>query len=162
MVSEEELDQARASRDAAQAQLDSMTAALDRARWSFSQKQQFAPTNALVHDTLYRAGEWVGPGTPVVQLLPPANIKVRFFIPQSFLPAIAPNRTVTVSPDGAAHSYLATINYIATDSEFTPPVIYSRENQSKLVYMIEATFSPADAGELRPGQPVDVTVDPKS
>jgi len=160
VISAEELDQARAQRDADQAQVAAQTAARDKARWSFDQKQQFAPTNALVQDTLYRAGEWVAAGSPVVELLPPANIKVRFFVPQSFLPGIKPGETVSVTFDGGPQAYAATVNFISTEAEFTPPVIYSRENRSKLVYMIEARFSPADAADLRPGQPVDVRVNP--
>ncbi len=184
VVSKEELDQARAQRDADQAQVDQLTAdletarlggredavraaeatvqsqqaALDKARWSFDQKQQFAPTNAFVQDTLYRAGEWVAAGNPVVELLPPANIKVRFFVPQAVLPRIKPSQTVSVTFDGGQRAYSATVNYISTQAEFTPPVIYSRENRAKLVFMIEAKFSPADAADLRPGQPVDVNV----
>ncbi|MGA2240952.1 MAG: efflux RND transporter periplasmic adaptor subunit [Verrucomicrobiota bacterium] len=156
VISAEELDQTRAQRDADQAQVESQTAALDKARWSFDQKQQFAPTNAFVHDTLYRTGEWVAAGKPVIELLPPANIKVRFFVPQAALPRIKPGETVGVTFDGGQHTYPATINYVSTKAEFTPPVIYSRENRAKLVFMIEAKFSPADAADLRPGQPVDV------
>ena len=182
VVSKEELDQAHAQRDADQAQVDqlaadletaklggredvvraagaaveSQQAALDKARWSFDQKQQFAPTNALVQDTLYRAGEWVAAGNPVVELLPPANIKVRFFVPQAMLPRIKPGQTVSVTFDGGPHACSATVNFISTQAEFTPPVIYSRENRSKLVFMIEAKFSPTDTADLRPGQPVDV------
>ena len=156
VISAEELDQTRAQRDADLAQVESQTAALDKARWSFDQKQQFAPANALVQDTLYRAGEWVASGNPVVELLPPANIKVRFFVPQAALPRIKPGQTVSVTFDGGPHACSATVNYISTQAEFTPPVIYSRENRSKLVFMIEAKFSPADAADLRPGQPVDV------
>ncbi len=182
VVSKEELDQARAQRDADQAQVDHLTsdletaklggredaihaaqaavasqqAALDKAKWSFDQKQQFAPANAFVQDTLYRQGEWVAAGNPVVVLLPPENLKVRFFVPQEVLPNIKTGEKVNVSFDGAAHLYSATISYISTQVEFTPPVIYNRENRAKLVFMIEAKFSPADAPELRPGQPVDV------
>jgi len=181
-ISKEELDQARAERDADRAQVAQLTndlatarlggredavraaeakvqaqaAALAQARWSFDQKEQCAPTNAFVQDTLYRVGEWVAAGNPVVQLLPPTNIKVRFFVPQAVLPRIKPGQTVSVTFDGGAHPYSATINYISSQVEFTPPVIYSLQNRSKLVYMIEAKFSPADAAELRPGQPVDV------
>jgi HlyD family secretion protein len=156
VISAEELDQTRAQRDADQALVASQTAALDKARWAFDQKQQFAPANALVQDTLYRAGEWVASGNPVVELLPPANIKVRFFVPQAALPQIKPGQTVSVTFDGGPHAYSATVNFISTQAEFTPPVIYSRENRAKLVFMIEAKFSPADAADLRPGQPVDV------
>jgi HlyD family secretion protein len=156
VISAEELDQTRAQRDADQAQVESQTAALDKARWSFDQKQQFAPANALMQDTLYRAGEWVASGNPVVELLPPANIRVRFFVPQAALPRIKPGQTVSVTFDGGAHACSATVNFISTQAEFTPPVIYSRENRAKLVFMIEAKFSPADTADLRPGQPVDV------
>jgi len=184
VVSREELDQARAQRDADKAQVDqlaadletarlggredaisaaqaavaSQTAALDKAKWSFDQKRQFAPTNTLVHDTLYRQGEWVAAGSPVVVLLPPANLKVRFFVPETKLAQIKIGQSANVSFDGAAKNYSATVNYISTQAEFTPPVIYNRENRSKLVFMIEAKFSPADAADLRPGQPVDVKI----
>jgi HlyD family secretion protein len=184
VISKEELDQARAQRDADQAQVDQLTAdletarlggredvvraaeatvqsqeaALDKARWSFDQKEQFAPTNAIVQDTLYRAGEWVAAGNPVVELLPPANIKVRFFVPQAVLPRIQTGQTVSVTFDGGRRAYSAAVNYLSTQAEFTPPVIYSRESRTKLVYMIEAKFATADAADLRPGQPVDVRV----
>ncbi|HEX3626919.1 MAG TPA: efflux RND transporter periplasmic adaptor subunit [Verrucomicrobiae bacterium] len=158
VISQEELDQANAQRDANAAQTASLAAALAKAKWSFDQKEQFAPTNAFVQDTLYRQGEFVAAGSPVVVLLPPANIKTRFFVPQAILPRIKAGDTVTVTFDGSPRAYSATISFISTQNEFTPPVIYSRENRAKLVFMIEATFSPEDAAELRPGQPVDVKI----
>jgi len=182
VISKEELDQARAQHDADQAQVNqlaanletaklggredairaaqaavaSQTAALDKAKWSFDQKQQFTPTNAFVQDTLYRQGEWVAAGAPVVELLPPANIKVRFFVPETALAQIKTGQSVEISFDGATKKYSATVNYISTQAEFTPPVLYNRENRAKLVFMIEAKFPSADAATLRPGQPVDV------
>src|SRR5208282_4327775 len=83
VISAEELDQAKSQRDADAAQVESLNDALTKARWSFDQKKQFAPTNAFVQDTLYRQGEWVAAGNPVVVLLPPENLKVRFFVPQA-------------------------------------------------------------------------------
>jgi HlyD family secretion protein len=160
VISAEELDQTRAQRDADQAQVESQTAALDKARWSFDQKQQFAPTYAFVHDTLFRLGEWVASGNPVVELLPPGNVKVRFFVPQEMLPRIKTGENVSVTFDGGKHAYSATVNYISTQAEFTPPVLYNRENRAKLIFMIEAKFSPVDAADLRPGQPVDVKISP--
>ncbi|HZI31925.1 MAG TPA: efflux RND transporter periplasmic adaptor subunit [Candidatus Binatia bacterium] len=159
VVSAEELDKARAQRDADAAQVAAQQAALAKAKWSFDQKQQFAPTNAVVHDTLYRPGEWVAAGKPVVVLLPPANLKVRFFVPETMLPQIKIGQTVSVQCDGAAQPFRATVNYISTQAEYTPPVIYSRKTRANLVFMIEAVFSPADAVKLRPGQPADVSLD---
>ena len=156
VISAEELDQARSQRDADAAQVAAQQAALDKAKWSFDQKQQFAPADAQVHDTLYRQGEWVAAGNPVVVLLPPENLKVRFFVPQEMLPQIKVGQTISVECDGAPRPIKATINYISTQVEYTPPVIYSRETRANLVFMIEAKIALADAADVRPGQPADV------
>jgi HlyD family secretion protein len=184
VVSREELDKARAAKEAAEAQVNRLTADLETARlggredailaahaavaaqlaalkkatWAFDQKRQFAPAKAVVHDTLYRQGEFVNAGNPVVSLLPPENLKVRFFVPEEKLPQIKTGQTVNVHCDGAEKDFTATVNYISTKAEYTPPVIYSRETRASLVYMIEAKVSLADAPNVRPGQPVDVTL----
>jgi HlyD family secretion protein len=54
----------------------------------------------------------------------------------------------------------AKLSFIAPQSEYTPPVIYSQENRSKLVFMIELRFEDAVAAKLHPGQPVDVEFAP--
>jgi HlyD family secretion protein len=141
---------------ATEAQLEALSAALDRAQWAVDQKQVHAPTNGVIHDTLYRPGEFVAAGYPVVVLLPPTNLKVRFFVPQDQLPALQPGQTVSVHADGAPQSYTAAISYISTEAEFTPPVIYSRDTRSKLIYMVEAIFPTNVSHQLRPGQPVEV------
>ncbi len=156
VVSAEELDKARAQRDADAAKFAAQQAALAKAKWSFDQKQQSAPMATQVHDTLYRQGEYVAAGNPVVVLLPPENLKVRFFVPQENLPKIKIGQTVSIHCDGAAKDFSATVNYIATQAEYTPPVIYSRETRASMVFMIEAKISPADAADARPGQPADV------
>jgi len=183
IIAAADLDLAQAKRDADHAQIESLAADLETARlgarpdeiqaaeadvqalqatlvkmnWALTQKRQSAPTNAWVHDTLYRPGELVPAGNPIVALLPPANLKVRFFVPQADLASLPVGTNVTVSLDGAPAPLRAKVNYISTQAEFTPPVIYSRENRAKLVFMVESVFSPADARNLRPGQPVDVT-----
>jgi HlyD family secretion protein len=141
---------------AAEIELDALTAALDRARWAVDQKQINAPTKGIIHDTLYRPGEWVAAGAPVVVLLPPANLKVRFFVPQNRLPGLEPGQTVSVQADGAPQPYQATISFLSTQAEFTPPVIFSRETRSKLIYLVEAVFPSDVSQQLRPGQPVEV------
>jgi HlyD family secretion protein len=156
VVSAEELDKARAQRDADAAQFAAQQAALAKAKWAFDQKQQFAPASAAVHDTLYRPGEFIPGGSPAVVLLPPENLKVRFFVPQENLPQIKIGQTVSVHCDGAAKDFSAVVNYISTQAEYTPPEIYSRETRASMVFMIEAKISPADAADARPGQPADV------
>jgi HlyD family secretion protein len=141
---------------AAEAQVAASRATLARADWSLAQKSVKAPVAGLVQDTLYVPGEWVPAGNPVISLLPPQNIKVRFFVPETRINALKPGQSVSVSCDGCAAPIPATISYIAPQAEYTPPVIYSKENRGKLVFMVEARPAPADATKLRPGQPLDV------
>ena len=141
---------------AAEANLRAMEAALSKAEWDLSQKRQSAPQAGLVFDTLYREGEWVAAGRPVVVLLPPGNIKVRAFVPETKIGAIHPGDSIHVSVDGTDHPIIGTVSYISPQAEYTPPVIYSNESRSKLVFMIEAVFDPATSVHLHPGQPVDV------
>ena len=81
---------------------------------------------------------------------------MRFFVPQETLPQIKVGQSVSIRCDGAPSAINATINYISTQVEYTPPVIYSRETRANLVFMIEAKISPADVADVRPGQPADV------
>jgi HlyD family secretion protein len=141
---------------AAASEVESAKFRLEMADWAVAQKQQVAFTNGRVEDTLYREGEWVAAGKPVVSLLPPTNLKTRFFVSETDLGTLRQGQKVTVTLDGRPDPVEATINYIAAQAEFTPPVIYSRENRAKLVFMVEAVFPPGDLDRLHPGQPVDV------
>ncbi len=107
-------------------------------------------------DTLFREGEWVPAGRPIVSLLPPKNIKVRAFVPETWLGGLRVGEVAHVSIDGTAQEFAGRISYIAPRAEYTPPVIYSKESREKLVYMVEIVFEPERAAELHPGQPVDV------
>lgn len=141
---------------AAEAEVRAREAALAKAEWDFSQKHQRAPKAGLVFDTLYREGEWVAAGRPVVTLLPPQNIKVRAFVPETLIGTMHPGDRVLVTVDGVREPFIGTVSYISPKAEYTPPVIYSQESRGKLVFMIEAVFDPTAASNLHPGQPVDV------
>jgi HlyD family secretion protein len=141
---------------AANAEVKAASDALAQAQWRVEQKSQTAPVAGLVADTLYRAGEWVAAGAPVVSLLPPANVKLRFYIPETLVGSLRIGDAVTVRCDGCGAEIPAQVRFIATQAEFTPPVIYSRENRSNLVFLVEAwPDSPNPA--LHPGLPVEVS-----
>lgn len=141
---------------AAQAATAAAREALAQAEWRLDQKSLRAPQDAQVADTLYVQGEWVPAGSPVVALLPAANIKVRFFVPEGTLGSVKVGQRVSVRCDSCGDPISAPLTYISPQAEYTPPVIYSRENRAKLVFLVEARPAPADAARLHPGQPVEV------
>jgi HlyD family secretion protein len=144
---------------AAQAELDAVRARLDQARWALTQKSQYTTQAGLVFDTLYEPGEFVRAGYPVVSLLPPGNIKIRFFVPEPLVGRLRLGQPVKVAFDGSDGLLPATISFISPQAEYTPPVIYSNETRAKLVFLVEARPDPPVATRFHPGQPVDVLLE---
>jgi HlyD family secretion protein len=134
-------------------QIAQMEASLGSAAYALSQRAVNAQTEGAVQDVFFRQGEYVPASVPVVSVLPPGNIFVRFFVPQSQLSRAHLGQRVRITCDGC-RPLEATISFIAAREEFTPPVIFSIESREKLVFKLEAR---APGGlKLNPGQPVEV------
>jgi HlyD family secretion protein len=182
-VSQEKVDEARSNRDQALAQVDAaqhqiasyrttfgrqpevrgarddLKAAAAQAaqkRWVVERKRVAAPAAGEIVDTYYRPGEWVPSGSPVASLLPDSRRRLRFFVAEAAVAAIRPGDVVEATCDGCGGPIRATVDFVAPRAEYTPPVIYSRETRSKLVFRVEAVPPPELALRLRPGLPVDV------
>jgi len=131
-------------------------AALESAEWSLAQKAQAAPADALVSDVLFRPGEWIAAGQPVVVLLPAERVKVRAFVTEQAFGRIQPNSAAQVHVDGVQRALPARVSFLSPRAEYTPPVIYSQQMREKFAFLVELAFAPDVAAGLHPGQPVDV------
>ena len=144
---------------AARREVDAAKAVLAQNDWKVAQKSMAAPLAGLVENTYFSRGEWVPAGQPILSLLPPDKIKVRFFVPENVLGNIKVGQSVSLACSGCGAPIKATITFIAAQPEFTPPVIYSKDSRAKLVFYVEAKPPPEQAARLHPGQPVDVALD---
>jgi HlyD family secretion protein len=145
-------------RKAAERDVAAAKAALAQAAWRVEQKSVAAPAAGLVQDTFFVEGEWVPAGRPVASVLPPGNVKARFYVPEPVLNSFQIGKTVQLACDGCGPPIAAKISFVSSQAEYTPPVLYSKESRAKLMFLIEARPSPADGAKLRPGQPVDVVL----
>lgn len=132
-------------------------AALVQAKTALDRRTLKSPASGMIEETFFEPGELVAAGQPVVSVLPAVNKRIRFFLPEPRLAAIRIGDRITVTCDNCAAGLAAEITFIATEAEFTPPVIYSKENREKLVFRVEARPL-AEAASLKAGQPVDVTL----
>ncbi len=139
-----EIAAARANVRAAEAEVRRMEIAL-------SQKQVVAPANGRVERLFYEVGE-ITVAAPVVSILPDSGRIVRFFVAEEMRATLTPGAELPVTCDGCPAGLFAAFAWISTDPEFTPPIIFSREERSRLVFRAEARL-PADS-TLLPGQPV--------
>lgn len=142
--------------DDAEAALRQAKANLEWAQTRLARRNAHSPGDGTIEQIYYRPGETVTAGRPVVALLPPGNLKIRFFAPQAALPELKYGDVVGISCDGCDKGLTAKISFIARSAEFTPPVIYSMEERAKLVFLIEAR--PEHPEKFRVGQPVTVTL----
>jgi HlyD family secretion protein len=142
--------------DDAEATLRSAEARLNSTRTRLERRKVASPVQGSVQEVYFRTGEMVQVGRPIVSLLPPNNTKVRFFVPQATLPSLKIDDRINVTCDGCKTGLLARVSFISAQAEFTPPVIYSREERARLVFRIEAR--PEQPENLRVGQPVSVTL----
>lgn len=107
-----------------------------------------------IEQTFHQVGEFISAGSPVLAILPENGLKIKFFVSQAELPNFRLGKIVLAKVDGVSEPLEATISFIASEAEFTPPVIYSNNMREKMVFLIEATV-PVDSG-FHPGLPVDV------
>ena len=142
-----------AEREAAQGEVEAAKAALAQAAWRLDQKSVATPVAGLVHETFFVEGEWVPAGRPVAALLPPGNVKARFYVPETSLSAVSVGRDIEIRCDGCPGPVVAKVSYVSNQAEYTPPVLFSKESRAKLMFLVEARLHGAN---LRPGQPIDV------
>ncbi|WP_253073760.1 HlyD family secretion protein [Kosakonia sp. MUSA4] len=143
--------------DAQAARVAMAQASLEKNRWILSNTQRSALTRGRVADIYYRPGEWVPAGSPVIALLPPGNIKVRFFISIAQLAHIKYGQRIEII-NANVPAFAARVIYISSAAEYTPPIIYSNERREKMTFLVDA--QPEDsqfaAEKLPPGLPVEV------
>ncbi|MBV9564317.1 MAG: efflux RND transporter periplasmic adaptor subunit [Bradyrhizobium sp.] len=150
----------QANLDAAVSALRVAEAHVNTSQTRLARRNGFAPVAGTVQQIYFREGETVPAMRPVLSIMPPGNMKLRFFVPETELPKLAIGDEVRVSCDNCAPDLTAKIYFIATSAEYTPPVIYSLDERNKLVYLIQARPSRPDA--LRVGQPISVYLNPKT
>jgi HlyD family secretion protein len=144
-----DLDVAESDLHVSQARVNASQTRLDR-------RKMASPVAGTVQQVYFRPGEMVPAGRPIVSIVPPGNLKIRFFVPESILPLINYGDSISVNCDNCAPGLTAKISFISKSAEYTPPVIYSLEERGKLVFLVEAL--PEQPEKFRLGQPIDVTL----
>jgi HlyD family secretion protein len=150
----------QANLDAALSALRVAEARVNTSQTRLVRRIGFAPVDGTVQQIYFREGETAPAQRPVLSIMPPGNIKLRFFVPEPDLPKLAIGDEVRVTCDNCAADLTAKIYFIATSAEYTPPVIYSLDERNKLVYLIQARPSRPDS--LRVGQPISVFLNAKT
>lgn len=143
-----------AQRLAAEAALDMARAEADVARTRLQDRSLAAPIEGQVERRFFETGEVVASGVPVLSIFQPERMKAIFFVPEPSRTATRIGDRLTITCDGCPPGLTATISRLASDPQFTPPILYSRDERERLVFRAEAVI--AEGSGLLPGQPISL------
>jgi HlyD family secretion protein len=151
---DDQIAAAEASVAAAQSAAVAAKADAANAKAMLDNRMVAAPEDGRIERLFFKAGEVAGAGVPVLSMRGGDALKVKFYLSQADRTQFALGEEVSVSCDGCPAGLTGTLSYFSSDPEFTPPIIYSRDERHRLVFLTEATMA-ADSAIL-PGQPVSV------
>lgn len=141
----EELDQAEAALDAADAQVQS--AQLDLQRTHI-----MAPVSGVVDKVLFQLGERPQPGTTIAVLLDSARTFARVYVPEHLRARVRPGESIDVSVDGISSPFKGRVRWVSADASFTPYFALTEHDRSRLAFLAEIDIP--DAADLPSGVPL--------
>ena len=155
-LAKKDLDVLKSQLNAIDFQIKSSRVDIANKKWQVERKESYAPDAGMIFDTYFTKNEYVQPGQPVLSLITKEHIKVIFFVPEAELSHIHLKEKVKLSTDGNPTFAKGTISYIAKIAQYTPPIIYSREDRQKLVFRVEARLNNPNLQEIHLGQPISL------
>lgn len=128
------------NRLAIQAEINSIQAGINQALDMLNRTKIKFPVSGVILEQYARKGEVVGPGKAIYKLADLSEMKLKAYVSGQQLTGLKIGQDVTVyidSPDGGNRKYSGKISWIASESEFTPKNIQTKEERLSQVYAIE-------------------------
>jgi len=153
-----EIERIRKSIETIEAQIRASEAQVKVIETSLKDTVAVTPIDGVVLEKLVENGEVIAPGTPVVTVGDLAHPWVRGYIEESELGHVKLGGAAIVTTDShPGKSYRGRVAFIASEAEFTPKQIQTREERVKLVYRIKVEVENPDF-DLKLNMPVDVLI----
>lgn len=150
-------DSTKADITAAEARLEQARAAVKLAEVQLGYTTITSPTDGTVVSVTTNVGQNAAPGKTMLTLVNPGDLFVRVFVPETEIGNVTVGQTAAVTTDSSATRFDGRVTFIASEAEFTPNTVQTRDQRVKLVY--EVRLKVADtSGVLKAGMPVDVTL----
>jgi membrane fusion protein YbhG len=136
---------------------DQLMATENLTRLSLDDARIKAPIHATILAKYHSVGENAAPGVPLFELADLRELKATIYVPIEEVAKINMGDVAKVFVDGMAQPLEGKVSWIASESEFTPKTILTKETRSTLVYAVEILL-PNTEGILKIGMPVEVTL----
>lgn len=148
----------RESIEQAQAELTRAKAALTEVEMSLSRHTVRAPRDGTIEALPFKLGERPPTGAPVVVMLAGGTPYARIYVPEVRRAELSPGTQVRVTLDGVEREFVGVTRFIAAQAQFTPYYALTQEDRSQLSYLAEIDLIESEAQALPVGIPVQVRV----
>ena len=143
----EELQQAEAVLDAAQAKVSQIEVDIERLKI-------YAPVNGMLDKRLYQLGERPKVGATVGVILDSARTFARIYVPETLRTSVQPGKQLEVRIDGESRPVTGTVRWVSADATFTPYFALTEHDRSRLSFLAEIDVP--EASSLPSGVPLEV------
>jgi HlyD family secretion protein len=140
---------------AASARLNQAKVAVALAKVQLGYATVVAPHSGVVVTLTTNEGQNAGPGKTLLTLSDPSSLFVRVFVPETQIGHVKVGQQVTVTADSPTEPYTGTVSFVASEAEFTPSNVETKDQRTKLVFEVRARITDP-SGALKAGMPVDV------
>jgi len=119
-----------------------------------------SPTRGIVTAAIAEPGELLAAGSPIVVITDLAGAWLNVYVDEPSLGQIRLGQPVEVRTDGGEQRQ-GRITFIASQAEFTPKNVQTRDERVKLVFKLKVGLS-NDDGLFKPGMPAEARIVPSS
>jgi HlyD family secretion protein len=116
-----------------------------------------APMDGVLTNIAQKAGENAVPGTTMAMMSQVQSLTVTIYVPETQIGQVKMGQPGTITTDSTTKAYSGKVTYIASQAEFTPASVETKDQRTKLVYQVKLNITDADA-QLKPGMPADVVL----
>ena len=147
----EELDQAKAAFNAADASVDLLQKRVNDC-------YILSPINGQIVEIFVEIGETVNPQSSLVKVSNQSEVEVVVYIQETDLGKVKLGQKAEIFSDSYKDkAYEGKVTYISPEAEFTPKNIQTKEERTKLVFSVKIEVS-NPCYELKAGMPVDAVI----
>lgn len=147
----------KAEREAAQATYKQAVVALKMAKVQLGYATITSPIDGVLSSIAVKAGENAVTGSTLAVVSDTANLTVTIYVPENRIGEVKLGQAGSLTTDSTSKTYSAKVTFVASDAEFTPASVETKDQRVKLVYQVKLALTDADAA-LKPGMPADVTL----
>lgn len=155
-VLEYKLQEAKAKQQQLQKEKENLGANLRILNFQEQDTRILSPVQGTILKLYYHQGESVPAGAIVAEVADLSSMEARFYVPIKDLAKIKIGAEISVYLDGTTRRK-GRISWVASEAEFTPKTIYTKETRTTLVYAVKVSI-PNQDGSLKIGMPVDISL----